>query len=139
MAINYIAGGQRNVLLTVGAGIKAGTAVAVGEITGTVETDADSDNKAVVNIKKEATYKHSVRNVLTYSGGAEATWGGISEGDEIYLDGSGTMPTGVTLSTSPKDDAGADNAVFGKALSEDATATVKTATIEVVQDNTLTK
>ena len=135
MATNYIAGGQRNVLLEVGAGVLAGTPVAVGGLIGTTEVDADSDDKAVVNIKKSATYKHSVRNVKTYSGGAEATFAAIGEGDDIYLDGSGTMPTGVKLSTSPLDATGASNKKFGKALTEDATATVKTATIEVVQDN----
>jgi len=134
MAKKFIAGGERNINLTVGSGITSGTPIAVGQLKGTVETDADSDNKAVVNVHPTATYEHSVRNVLTYAASAEATWGAIAEGDLIYLDGSATMPSGVYLSTSPLDDAGSANKLFGKATTADSTATANTATIEVIQD-----
>jgi hypothetical protein len=58
-------------------------------------------------------YFHEVRNVLTYAAAVEATWGAINIGDRVYYDNSATMPVGVYLSTSPLDNTGAANSLWG--------------------------
>lgn len=83
------------------------------QLTGTIiSVDADG-SVAVVDIAAGNTYFHEVRNVLTYSEGAEATWAAINIGDIVYYDSSATMPAGVYLSTSPLDSQGAANTRFG--------------------------
>ena len=90
----------------------------VDQLTGTVLVAESGDTKIVGDVTPCMVYKHKVRNVRTYSGGAEATFGAINEGDLIYYDRSGTMPTDVFLSTSPLDAAGANNPLFGRAVLE---------------------
>ena len=93
------------------------TALTAGtQIGGTVLSIDASVSRAVVDLRAGVIYLHEVRNVLTYAIGAEATWGAINEGDRIYYDGSGTMPAGTVLSTSPLDSAGAANALWGTAV-----------------------
>lgn len=59
-------------------------------------------------------YKMKVRNTLTYGAGpAEATWGAIHIGAPIYYDRSALVPADCHLSTSPLDQAGAANPLFG--------------------------
>ncbi len=92
--------------------------VAGTQLTGTVLTvDADV---AVIDFTKTMVYQHSVRNVLTYSNGEEATFGAINIGDPVFYDRSTTMPSGVYLSTSPLDNTGAANPLFGYVVAKDA-------------------
>ena len=88
----------------------------VDQLTGTVLVAESGDTKIVGDVSPCMVYKHKVRNVRTYSGAAENTWGAINEGDLIYYDRSGTMPTDVFLSTSPLDAAGNANPLFGRAV-----------------------
>lgn len=89
------------------------SAVPGTQLTGTILT-IDADNSvAVIDFTHSMVYRHYVRNVLTYNQGNEATWGDINVGDPVYYDGSGTMPAGVYLSTSPLDASGVANPVFG--------------------------
>lgn len=67
----------------------------------------------VVDFTPNVIYRHNVRNVRTYGGGAEATWGVLNIGDPVYFDASPTMPADVFLSTSPLDSAGNANPLFG--------------------------
>lgn len=83
------------------------------QLTGTILTVDDDDEMAVIDFTHSMVYEHDVRNVLTYSGEAEDTFGAINVGDPIYYDRSATMPAGVYLSTSPLDAAGDDNPLFG--------------------------
>jgi len=138
MAINYVSGDSRTINLTAGAGIKSGAPVEIVDVLGTAITDADASNKAVVDVAPTATYKHSVRNVTTYTTGAESAWAACAEGTSVYFDKSSTMPTGVKLSLSALDEAGAANKKFGKIVGGfDATATAKTASdVEIIQDRT---
>jgi len=87
--------------------------VAGSELTGTILTVDATNSVAVVDFTASMVYKFSVRNVLTYAVGAEATWGNINVGDPVYYDVSATMPAGVYLSTSPQDNTGAANPLFG--------------------------
>lgn len=90
------------------------TSVVLGtELTGTILSIDAADSEAVIDFTCAMVYYQEVRNVLTYGGGVEATWGAINVGDTIYYDGSATMPAGVYLSTSPLDNTGAANPIFG--------------------------
>lgn len=86
------------------------------QLTGTILTAKAGDTQVVLDATPGKVYKHFVRNVLTYSGAAENTFGAINEGDPIYYDRSGTMPSDVFLSTSPQDAAAAANPLFGYAV-----------------------
>ena len=83
------------------------------QLTGTIINLHAGESIAVVDIKTNKIYLHQVRNVLTYSGGAEATWGLLNFGLPVYYDRSSTMPSGVHLSLSPLDENGNANPLFG--------------------------
>jgi len=83
------------------------------QLCGTVLTIDAAASMAVIDFTCSMVYWQEVRNVLTYSGAVENTWGAINIGDPLYYDRSATMPAGVYLSTSPLDNTGAANEVFG--------------------------
>lgn len=84
------------------------------QLTGTLLTVDAANSVAVVDFTCGAVYYQEVRNVLTYAGNVENTWGAINIGDPVYYDSSATMPAGVYLSTSPSDNLGAaTNTRFG--------------------------
>lgn len=83
------------------------------QLTGTILTIDATNSVAVIDFTCSMVYNHDVRNVLTYAAAVEATWGPINIGDPVYYDRSATMPAGVFLSTSPLDNTGAANALFG--------------------------
>jgi len=83
------------------------------QLTGTVLAVDATDSVAIVDFTCSMVYWQELRNVLTYSGEAESTFGAINIGDEVYYDHSGTMPVGVYLSTSPLGDLGQTNTRFG--------------------------
>lgn len=108
------------------------------ELTGTVLVV--DGTMVVVDFTHSMVYKHFVRNVRTYYGGAAATWGVIAIGDPIFYDRSASMPAGVFLSTSPLDQDGNANPLFGfRVPANDAdiaatsAATASTETIAVMQ------
>jgi len=91
------------------------------QMTGTIlGVDAD-DSVALIDFTSSMVYWHEVRNVLTYSGEAENTFGAINIGDEVYYDHGVTMPAGVYLSTSPLNNVGATNTRFGWVVSANDT------------------
>lgn len=92
------------------------TSLTVGtSLTGTILT-VDADNSvALIDFTSSMVYWHEVRNVRTYDG-AEATWGVINIGDEVYYDSSGLV-AGVYLSTSPLINGGGNNTRFGWVVS----------------------
>lgn len=89
------------------------------QLTGTILSVDASRSIAVIDFTNSMVYRHDVRNVLTYSAGAESTFGAINIGDPVYYDNSATMPAGVYLSTSPLDNTGAANTLFGFAVADD--------------------
>ena len=90
------------------------TSVLAGtQLTGTIISIDATDSVAEVDVRCANVYYHEVRNVLTYSGEAENTFGVINIGDLVYYDNSATMPAGVYLSTSPLDNLGTANTLFG--------------------------
>jgi hypothetical protein len=95
------------------------TSVVLGtELTGTILVVDATRSEAIIDFTCSMVYYHEVRNVLTYNGGNENTWGAINIGDTIYYDGSATMPAGVYLSISPLDNTGAANPIFGHAVQQ---------------------
>lgn len=86
------------------------------QLTGTVLTVDAADDLAVIDFTCSMVYLHYVRNVLTYNGGNENTFGAINIGDPIYYDRSNTMPADTFLSTSPLDRAGVANPLWGFAV-----------------------
>mgnify|MGYP000846375561 CR=1 FL=1 len=89
------------------------------QLTGTILSVDASRSIAVIDFTNSMVYRHDVRNVLTYSTGSESTFGAINIGDPVYYDNSATMPAGVYLSTSPLDNTGAANTLFGFAVADD--------------------
>lgn len=83
------------------------------QITGTVLVVDAVTSIAVIDVTCSMVYRHTVRNVLTYAGAVEATWGPINIGDPVFYDRSATMPATVYLSTSPLDNLGGANALWG--------------------------
>lgn len=83
------------------------------QIGGTVLSIDAVVSRAVIDFTCSMVYKHYVRNVRTYNGGVEATWGVLAIGNRVYYDNSATMPGGVYLSTSPLDNTGAANSLWG--------------------------
>ena len=86
------------------------------QLTGTILSVDAGDSVAVIDFTCGMVYFQEVRNVLTYDP-AEATWGAINIGDEVYYDHSGIMPAGVYLSTSPLRAGGGNNTRFGWVVS----------------------
>jgi len=93
------------------------------QVTGVVKSLDAGRSLAVLDVTRSKIYKFTVRNVLTYNGGAENTFGAINIGDPVYYDGSGTMPAGTYLSTAPADAAAAANPLFGWVVPLDETDT----------------
>jgi len=83
------------------------------QLTGTILGVDATDSVAMIDFTCSMVYWQELRNVLTYSGEAENTFGAINIGDEVYYDHSATMPAGVYLSTSPLNNLGATNTRFG--------------------------
>lgn len=97
------------------------SAVIGNDITGTVlTTDVISvPNVAVIDVTHSMVYRHNIRNVITYGGGFEVAWRVLNEGDPVYYDNSATMPADYYLSTSPLNNLGAANPLFGFAVAAD--------------------
>lgn len=85
------------------------------DVSGTILTIDAGRTMAIVDVTCSMVYRHDVRNVLTYTGGAgELTWGAINIGDPVYYDSSPSMTVaGIYLSTSPLDHDGVANTRFG--------------------------
>jgi hypothetical protein len=83
------------------------------QLNGTVLTIDATDSIAVIDFTPGMVYRHNVRTVLTYNGGVENTWGTLDIGDAVYYDDSATMPAGCYLSTSPLNNLGTANTLFG--------------------------
>lgn len=87
------------------------------DVTGTILSIDAARSVAVLDVTCGMVYRLDVRNVLTYNGAAEFTWGPINIGDPIYYDASAAMlALGLTLSTAPTNAGGGANTQFGWAV-----------------------
>lgn len=89
------------------------------QLTGTILTVDAANSVALIDFTPGMVYRQTVRNVRTYVGAAENTWGAINIGDPVYYDNSATMPAGTYLSTSPLDNLGVANTLFGEIVPMD--------------------
>jgi len=86
----------------------------INQKCGVVVTYEDAVERAVLNIAPGFVCKQYVANVLTYAGGAPATWGAsLYIGQPVYLDDSTDLAAGITLSTSPLNEDGLANPLAG--------------------------
>lgn len=83
------------------------------QLTGTIIVVDDTIDIIEIDCRSNQHYYHNVRNVKTYDQEAEATWAVLNLGDPVYYDRSATMPATCWLSTSPLDNTGAANPLFG--------------------------
>jgi len=90
----------------------------IDQLTGTILSINANQSQAVIDFSAGSIFWQQVRNVLTYAAAVEATWGALDIGDLVYYDRSATMPVGVYLSTSPLDNTGGANPLFGRAIAE---------------------
>lgn len=81
--------------------------------TGTIINLDAVQSLATINVARAAAYFHQVRNVLTYSVGAETTFASLDVGIPVYYDGSSTMPAGIFLSLAALDEDDDPNPLFG--------------------------
>jgi len=93
------------------------------QLTGTILTVDATNSVAVIDFTCSMVYQQTVRNVLTYNVGAEATWGAMNIGDPVYYDHSATMPVGTYLSVAPAAADAAANTLFGFIVPSSATDT----------------
>jgi hypothetical protein len=83
------------------------------QLTGTVLAVDDTADIATIDFRPGRIYAHNVRNVVTYSGGAENTFAQLNEGMVVYYDRSSTMPADYFLSLAASDKDGNANPIFG--------------------------
>jgi hypothetical protein len=83
-------------------------------ITGVVMTYQANNDRAVMNVADKVVVRQYVSNILTYSGGAGNTFDtSLAVGDPVYVDDSGPLSAGVTLSRSPLNESGSSNPLAG--------------------------
>ncbi len=69
---------------------------------------------AILNVAQGAVYRQNIRNCITYAANIENAWRVVNIGDPVWYDNSATMLVGGwQLSTSPLDDLGVANTLFG--------------------------
>ena len=83
-------------------------------LTGVVITYQSKNDRAVKNLADKVIVRNYVSNILTYSGGAGNTFDqSIAVGEPVYVDDSGPLSSGVTLSRSPLNESGSANPMAG--------------------------
>jgi len=82
-------------------------------LTGVV-VDYDGDQRVLMNVSHCMIVRQYVANILTYSGGAAATWdSSIEAGDPVFVDDSGPLAAGVTLSRAQTNESTTRNPLAG--------------------------
>ena len=83
-------------------------------LTGVVVSYQSNNDRAVMNLADKVIVRQYVSNILTYSGGAGNTFDtSLAVGDPVYVDDSGPLSAGVTLSRSPLNESGSGNPLAG--------------------------
>ena len=71
-------------------------------------------SKVLMNVAHGFAVRQYVSNILTYSGGAANTWdGSVDAGQPVYVDDSGPLTAGVTLSLAMTNESGSLNPIAG--------------------------
>ena len=83
-------------------------------LTGVVVTYRSHNDRAVMNLADKVIVKAYVSNILTYSGGDGATFDqSLAIGEPVFVDDSGPLSEGVTLSRSPLNESTTGNPLAG--------------------------
>ena len=83
-------------------------------LTGVVMTYNSANDRAVMNLADKVIVKAYVSNIATYSGGNSATYDqSLAIGEPVYVDDSGPLSSGVTLSRSPLNESTTANPLAG--------------------------
>ena len=83
-------------------------------LTGVVVTYQSNNDRAVMNLAEKVIVRQYVANVLTYSTGDPATFDtSLAVGEPVYVDDSGPLSAGVTLSRSPLNESNQANPLAG--------------------------
>jgi hypothetical protein len=93
------------------------------QVTGTILTIDATRSLIVGDMTASMVYRHFIRNVITYNGGAEQNFATIDIGDVVYYDNSVTMPANCFLSLSPLNNLGQANSIFGWVVPADSSDT----------------
>jgi hypothetical protein len=82
-------------------------------LTGVV-VDYEDANRVLMNVAHCMIVRQYVANILTYSGGSAATWAtSVDAGDCVYVDDSGPLAAGVTLSLVATNESSQENPKAG--------------------------
>ena len=115
-AMGEIDGGDKDVLAdglhpVLAIGPKAQRPV---NLTGVVITYRSANDRAVMNLGDKVIVRQYVSNILTYSAGAGNTFDqSLAIGEPVYVDDSGPLSEGVTLSRSPLNESSSANPLAG--------------------------
>ena len=83
-------------------------------LTGVVMTYRSDNDRAVLNLADKVIVRQYVSNILTYDQGAGATFDqSFAIGEPVFVDDSGPLTSGVTLSRSPLNASGSANPMAG--------------------------
>jgi hypothetical protein len=83
-------------------------------LTGVVITYNSANDRAVMNLADKVIVRQYVSNVLTYSGGNPLLYDqSLAMGEPVYVDDSGPLSEGVTLSRAPLNESGSANPMAG--------------------------
>lgn len=111
-----IDGGDKDILAdglhpVLAIGPKANRAV---NLTGVVVSYTSENDRAILNMADKFCVRQFVSNILTYSGGGGATFDtSLAVGDPVFVDDSGPLSAGVTLSRSPLNESTTANPLAG--------------------------
>ena len=83
-------------------------------LTGVVMTYNSANDRAVMNLADKVIVKAYVSNITSYSAGASAGYDqSLAMGEPVYVDDSGPLSSGVTLSRSPLNESTTANPLAG--------------------------
>jgi hypothetical protein len=83
-------------------------------LTGVVMTYRSDNDRAVMNLADKVIVRQYVSNIMAYSGGNGITFDqSIAVGEPVFVDDSGPLNSGVTLSRSPLNESGTANPMAG--------------------------
>ena len=83
-------------------------------LTGVVMTYNSANDRAIMNLADKVIVRNYVSNILTYDQGAGNTFDqSLAFGEEVFVDDSGPLSSGVTLSRSPLNESGSANPLAG--------------------------
>ncbi len=83
-------------------------------LTGVVMTYNSANDRAVMNLADKVIVRNYVSNIMAYTTGDGSTFDqSLAFGELVYVDDSGPLSSGVTLSRSPLNESGSANPLAG--------------------------